>query len=263
VTGSRPGGLVTLVGGVGELYQRDLDVGRLVLTDVADLAGGGVYVEDLSYGAIPFTHRLMELRPDVLVLVGAVRRGRRPGSVARRVVTSVERTAQELQGSVRDAYVGYVDLDLAVEVAYALGPLPRRTVLVEVEPSETGPGDELTPVVRAAVPVAAASLRDEVALAPLFDLHATIRERRAGAPAGDGALVHALDALVAALDDVDATSGPVVDAGWGRVYAARDQLQRAVAMANPDGAMEHTDWGLLWAATEELDRRRGLLLRGV
>jgi multicomponent Na+:H+ antiporter subunit D len=67
--------MVTLIGGVSELYQSDMDLGRHVV-DRLDLAAPGTYVEDLSYGAIPFTHRLQELRPDVLVLVGAVSRDR-------------------------------------------------------------------------------------------------------------------------------------------------------------------------------------------
>ncbi len=61
-----------LVGGVGELYQGDLDVGRQVIEGLAgeDL-GAHVAVEDLHYGAVAVAQRLDEVQPSTLVLVGA------------------------------------------------------------------------------------------------------------------------------------------------------------------------------------------------
>lgn len=256
-----PDGLVVLVGGVAELFQTDLDLGRLVVGAMADdPLPGGVYVEDLSYGAIPFTHRLMELQPHVLVLVGAVRRGRHAGSVRRAVVHGVDRTPAQLQGAVGDAYVGYVDLDLAVEVAHALDLLPPRTVLVEVEPGGTGPGEELTEAGRAALPRALRAVRREVALAALHDLHASVRARLDAGVLGPSPLRDALEELSAAIDAADATDDPDDDTCWGRVHRTRAELARSVSAHPPGVGMDHADWGMLWGLVEELERLRARTL---
>ena len=67
--------MTVLVGGVSELFQGDLDLGRLAVARLLDEdLGPGVLVEDLHYGAVAVAQRLEEVRPDTLVLVGAVRR---------------------------------------------------------------------------------------------------------------------------------------------------------------------------------------------
>ena len=153
-----------LVGGVAELFQGDLDLGRLAVLELAgeDL-GPGVTVEELSYGGVAVAQRLEDLRPDVLVLVGAHPRGRPPGAVERRDVPRPELSDRELQIAVGDAVTGYVTIDLVVEVAAALGALPPRVVAVEVEPGHVGPLDELSPEGRAGLREALALVRAEVA----------------------------------------------------------------------------------------------------
>jgi hypothetical protein len=155
---------VILVGGVAELFQGDLDLGRLAVLELAgeDL-GPGVTVEELSYGGVAVAQRLEDLRPDVLVLVGAHPRGRPPGAVERRDVPRPELSDRELQIAVGDAVTGYVTIDLVVEVAAALGALPPRVVAVEVEPGHVGPLDELSPEGRAGLREALALVRAEVA----------------------------------------------------------------------------------------------------
>lgn len=141
-----------LVGGVGELFQGDLDVGRRAVQRLAaeDL-GADVLVEDLCYGAVAVVLRLQELRPRALVLVAAVQRGRAPGAVEVRAVAPSARSAAELQAAVGDAATGYVTLDLLVDVATALHALPGEVVAVEVEPASTGPSEELSPLGAAAL----------------------------------------------------------------------------------------------------------------
>ena len=153
-----------LVGGVAELYQGDLDLGRVAVDRLseADL-GPGVLVEELSYGAVAVAQRLEELRPDALVLVAAQPRGRPPGAVERREVSPPERSPQELQLAVGDAVTGYVTVDLLVDVTTALGVLPARTVCIEVEPASVQPSEELTPDARAGLEDALALVRAEVA----------------------------------------------------------------------------------------------------
>ena len=134
-----------LIGGVGQLYQGDLDFGRRAVERLtAEPLGSGVMVEDLHYGAVAVAQRLEDVRPRALILVGAAERGRRPGTLERRVVQGVDRTVEELQASVGDAVTGYVTIDLVVEVAFALGALPPHTVVVEVEPVSRGPAADLS-----------------------------------------------------------------------------------------------------------------------
>lgn len=268
-----------LVGGVGELYQTDMDFGRLVANRLmAEEHPRGVVVEDLSYGAIPFVHRLQELTPDCLVLVGMIERGRAPGTVHRRRVTHVDRSVEELQGAVGDAYVGYVDLDLSVEVAWSLDVLPPRTIVIEVEPETTGPGEELTATATDAIEPAMAAVRREVVLAPLYDVVARLRPRIAELrarlaedpavtatddeelrallppdPAADAADI--LDVLADLLDQLELKD---LDGRWGRTFEVKDDLRLTIASGVPSGDMDHADWGMMWGLVEELTRLQAL-----
>ena len=152
-----------LVGGVAELFQGDLDLGRRAVLRLLDEdLGDGVEVEELSYGAVAVAQRLEELEPEALVLVAAHRRDRAPGSVHRREVRAPQLTPAELQLGVGAAVTGYVSVDLLVEVAAALGALPPATVCVEVEPASVEPSDALTPAAEAALEEALAAVRAEV-----------------------------------------------------------------------------------------------------
>jgi len=155
---------VILVAGVAELYQGDLDLGRVAVERLAaEEFGDDVLVEELSYGAVAVAQRLEDVRPDVLVLVGATARGREPGSVRRRELGPSELTPQELQLAVGDAVTGYVTIDLLVEVATALGALPPRIVTIEVEPISQEPAEHMTALAQAGLERALDLVRAEVA----------------------------------------------------------------------------------------------------
>lgn len=153
-----------LVAGVAELYQGDLDLGRLAAARLAgeDL-GPEVLVEELSYGAVAVAQRLEELRPDALVLVAAHARGRIPGAIERRAIVAPRLSPAEQQLAVGDAVTGYVTIDLLVEVAAALGALPARTVAFEVEPASVRPATALSPEAEAALDEVLERVRSEVA----------------------------------------------------------------------------------------------------
>ena len=152
-----------VVGGVAHLYQGDLDLGRRAVERLAHHSlGADVVVEEFSYGAVAVAQRLEELRPEALVLVGAKRRGREPGSVERREITALPRPAEQLQGAIADAVTGYIDIDLVLEVAQALGVLPQRTVTIEVEPESTEPSEHLSPSAEAALAQALELVRREL-----------------------------------------------------------------------------------------------------
>ncbi|MBA3798713.1 MAG: hypothetical protein H0X18_06375, partial [Geodermatophilaceae bacterium] len=92
MTEPAPAPVAVLVGGVSELFQHDLDLGRLAVERLQDEdLGQGVVVEELHYGAVAVAQRLEDLRPAALVLISAVRRGRPPGTVQRRRVDPPER----------------------------------------------------------------------------------------------------------------------------------------------------------------------------
>ena len=152
-----------VVGGVGHLYQGDLDLGRVAVERLAhDDLGDGVAVEEFSYGAVAVAQRLQELRPQLLVLLAAVERGREPGTVERREITVLPRDPMEIQASIADAVTGYIHLDLVLEVAHGLGALPPRTVAIEVEPARTEPSEQLSPQAEAALCEALELVRREV-----------------------------------------------------------------------------------------------------
>ena len=151
-----------VVGGVGELYQGDLDLGRRAVERLAALARHDIVVEDLSYGAVAVAQRIEELRPELLVLVGAKRRGRAPGTVERREIAGLPRAVEEIQAAIGDAITGYLDLDLVLEVAHGLGVLPARTVTIEVEPESIEPSEHLTPAAEAALAEALELVRREL-----------------------------------------------------------------------------------------------------
>ncbi len=155
--------MTVLVGGVGQLYQGDLDIGRRATEQLPrESFGSDVLVEDLSYGAVAVAQRLEELRPEAFVLVGAVERLRPPGAVERRPIAGLELPVEELQLAVGEAVTGYVTLDLVLEVAHALGVLPERTVAIEVEPVLPGPSERLSPEGERGLEEAVELARDEV-----------------------------------------------------------------------------------------------------
>ncbi len=240
----------TLVGGVGELFQGDLDLGRLAAERLQDAARPpDVLVEELHYGAVAVVQRLQEVSADSMILVGAVRRGRTPGTVQRRLVKPVELSPGELQAAVGDAVTGYVGMDLIIEVATGFGALPRRCVLVEVEPEHTGSGEGLTGSASAGLDRAVDLVRAEIRRTPLLDLAEDLRGLTEGTDRLEPS--RALAIIRALLDELEMLES---DARWGRSFALRDHLRLAIAAGQTSAGMDHRDWGLWWALIEELDR---------
>ncbi|MGZ8715982.1 MAG: hydrogenase maturation protease [Gaiellaceae bacterium] len=94
---------------------------------------------------------------DALWLVDAVSSGAEAGTVHRLDASERELPAGLFRGSTH-----HVGLAEAVELARALGRLPRRTVVYGVEGGSFEVGDELTPAVAAAVGRVAEAVREEV-----------------------------------------------------------------------------------------------------
>ncbi len=240
--------MTVLVGGVFQLYQGDLDLGRIAAQRLseADL-GPGVLVEELAYGAVAVVQRLEELRPKALVLVGAAERGRAPATVERRRYEPTERAAQEVQVAVGEAVVGYVSIDLLLEVAAGLGALPKRTVAIEVEPASQEPSETLSPAAQEGLERALELVGEEVRRVPVLELSDQLREL-VGAQAGESGAERALRALLSELEAVDR------EGGWKKTFSLRERLREEIAAGHTPEGMTALDWGLWWTLIEELDR---------
>ena len=132
----------TLVGSFGVPGQRDLDVGRHLVAYLEPYRWPeGVVVEDLSFSAHLVLHRLQELRPAKLVLVGAVASGKaRPGTVRRRFVPAVGADRGDPHEELAASLGGAVGLEHTLAVLSQWGGLPSETVVLEVEPADCGFG---------------------------------------------------------------------------------------------------------------------------
>lgn len=142
-----------LIGGVGYQYLQDMSVGPAVLPLLRELpwpAGVQVEIDDLSYGPIAIVQWL-EDRPGYFqraVLVGAVARGRAPGTVARYAWDGVLPAVEAIQERVAEAVTGVIGLENLVIVAGHFGALPPEVTIVEVEPAASGPGAEFSPEIQ-------------------------------------------------------------------------------------------------------------------
>ncbi len=241
--------MTIFVGGVSELFQSDLDLGRLAIERLQrETWGPGILIEEVHYGAVAVAQRLEDVRPDVLVLVTAVRRDRPPGTVVRRRIDPPQLTPADLQAAVGDAVTGYVHVDLLIDVATGFGVLPARTVTVEVEPETTSSGEGLSESAEAGLEVALELVRHELHRAPLLGLARDLAPLIEGDRLEQSPSRDALREILGELAILDR------DGHWGRTFALRDRLRLDLAHDFSSEGMDHRDWALWWALVEELDR---------
>lgn len=245
------GSPLVLIGGVGELFQGDLDLGRVAVERLQlEVLGGHVLVEDFHYGAVAVAQRIQELKPTHLVLIGGIVRGRTPASVWRRLVDGSAFDPADLQLAVGDAVTGYVSIDLVVEVAAGLGVLPGRTVTIEVEPVSVELCDHLSPEVTDVLDQVLDLVRAEIRRAPLVDLAEQIHQR---CTAEADRLADS--AAAATLLELLETIRVLGDEGrWGRTFVQRERLRRQLDAGETGVGMDTLDWALWWALLEELDK---------
>jgi hydrogenase maturation protease len=151
----------TLVAGVGYSNLRDGSVGPTLIAELArEPWPPNVTMEDLSYGPIAVMQRLQEASPcfERLVLVSAVRRGRRAGAVTIAPWSGALPDATEIQARVAEAVTGVISLDNLLIVAGFFDALPGDVVVIEVEPEDEGWGEAFSPAIEATWP----TLRDTV-----------------------------------------------------------------------------------------------------
>lgn len=159
----RPG--CVLVGGIGLPWLRDLDFGTNWLARAADLDWpGDVVLEDLSYAAHRVMHRLQELLPVKVILIGCTPRGADPAGTIRRyhLVDTPMPDDQEVHDRLAESVGGIIDLDHTLAVCRHWSALPPDTTVIEVEPAETEFGWGFSEPVEEAVGAVLDMVRDEV-----------------------------------------------------------------------------------------------------
>jgi len=245
--------MTIFVGGVSELFQSDLDLGRLAIERLQEETwAADVVVEELHYGAVAVAQRLEDVRPEVLVLISAVRRDRPAGMVERRRIDPPHLSPADLQAAVGDAVTGYVHVDLIIDVATGFGVLPRRTVSVEVEPETTSCGEGLSDSARLGLEVALDLARAEVRRSALIALAGDLRPLTKGDRLERSASRDAMRQILVELVLLDR------EGRWGRTFSLRDRLRLSLAHDVSSEEMDHRDWVLWWALIEELDRLEAL-----
>ena len=155
--------MVTLVGGIGLPWLRDLDFGTQFVRRVEGLEWPeGVILEDLSYAGHRVLHRLQELLPEKVVLVGAFPRGRVPGTVRRYVLDLTPPDGDEVHERLTEAIGGVIDLDHTLAIVRYWNGFPEDTVVIEVEPEDSSFGLGFTAAVEASVATVLELVRSEV-----------------------------------------------------------------------------------------------------
>ena len=154
-----------LVGGIGLPWLRDLDFGTQFIRRVEHLDWpDGVLVEDLSYAAHRVLHRLQEVNPAKVVLVGAMpREVDPPGTVRRYPLDLTPPPEDEVQERLGEAAGGIIDLDHTLIVCRYWKAFPPDTVVIEVEPADREFGLGFSEEVEATVESILAMVREEVA----------------------------------------------------------------------------------------------------
>ena len=152
-----------LVGGIGLPWLRDLDYGTQWVNRVChEDWPHNVIVEDMSYAAHRVLHRLQEVRPRKVVLVGCMpRREDPPGTIRHYKLDLTPPSDDEVQQRLSEAATGIIDLDHTLAVVRYYKEFPPETVVVEVEPEDDKFGLGFSDVVEATVHKVLAIVRGE------------------------------------------------------------------------------------------------------
>lgn len=155
----------TLVGGIGLPWLRDLDFGTNWLARAASLAWpDDVVLEDLSYSAHRVMHRLQELRPGRVILLGCMPRRVDPAGTIRqyRLADTPMPDVQEVHERLSESVGGVIDLDHTLAVCRYWDAFPADTMVIEVEPAESEFGWGFSEPVENAVGAVLALVREAV-----------------------------------------------------------------------------------------------------
>lgn len=130
----------TLVAGIGLPWLRDLDFGTNWLARAAGLEWpSDVVLEDMSYSAHRVMHRLEELSPARVILLGCMPRGTDPAGTIRsyRLAEAAPMDDEEVHERLAESVGGVIDLDHTIAVCRYWKALPDDALIIEVEPAES------------------------------------------------------------------------------------------------------------------------------
>ncbi|MEO7119087.1 MAG: hydrogenase maturation protease [Candidatus Limnocylindrales bacterium] len=155
-----------LVGGIGLPWLRDLDFGTQFINRFEGLEWPeGVLLEDLSYAAHRVMHRLQEVVPAKVILVGAMPRDvDPPGTVRCYRLDLTPPPPQEVHERLGEAVGGIIDLDHTLAVVRHFRALPENTIVIEVEPEDRAFGLGFSDAVEGAVSEVLSLVRAEVGI---------------------------------------------------------------------------------------------------
>jgi hydrogenase maturation protease len=142
-----------IIGCVGNVLRGDDGFGPAVAERLTDLPEGAEVVET-GIGGIALLQELMA-GCDGLVLIDAVDHGAEPGTVF--VITP------EVHDGGHAADVHLANPERVLTMAKAVGALPERVLIVGCQPAEVDElGDQLSPRVRQAIPIAVSKVEEAV-----------------------------------------------------------------------------------------------------
>ncbi len=130
----------TLVGGIGLPWLSDLDFGTNWLARAASLEWPDeVVLEDLSYAAHRVMHRLQELLPARVILLGCMPRRVDPAGTIRQyqLADTPMPDDEEVHQRLSESVGGVIDLDHTLAVCRYWNAFPPDTMVIEVEPAAT------------------------------------------------------------------------------------------------------------------------------
>jgi hydrogenase maturation protease len=130
--------------GIGNAWQGDDGAGLAAARRLRERAPEGVVVKELEGEPVSLVDALDGA--EEVILVDAVRSGAEPGTVHR-----IDASGEPLPATLSAASTHPLGVGEAIELARALGRLPRRVVLYGIEAQSLAAGDELTPAVARAV----------------------------------------------------------------------------------------------------------------
>ena len=155
-----------LVAGVGYQHLSDLSFGPKLVEQLQGMDWPEeVRIEDFGYGPIAILEWFEESpgkKFERAILVGAVERGRTPGTLVTYAWLETSPDPDLVQERVSEALTGVISLENLLIVAQHFGALPAETSVVELEPVEKEWGTELSPLGEERLEEAVGWIRREV-----------------------------------------------------------------------------------------------------
>ena len=136
-----------LILGVGNILLKDEGLGVHVAEELQkqELPDN---VEVIDGGTAGLDGLLSADGADKLIVIDAVRAGKKPGTIYKTRLDADQRFSQEQPLKISSHQLGLLDAIMAAE---KIGCAPREIIIVGVEPGEVDCGLELTPAVKRAV----------------------------------------------------------------------------------------------------------------